>query len=87
MTRDLEELYVQIIVHHNIGVLLRDDYKLNPGTVVQVYNTSDKMKKKRSTLSKDIYEVVGYQGTAIELRNTSTGEIVYRARWQVSILE
>ena len=86
MTRELEELYVQTCVQHNLGILLQSDYNLYPGMKVRIYNLTDKMKKKRSTLSQDIYEVVGYSGTAIELRNTNNGEIVYRTRWQISII-
>ena len=86
MTRELEEIYVQTCVQHNLGILLQSDYNLYPGMKVRIYNLTDKMKKKRSTLSQDIYEVIGHLGTAVELRNTNNGEIEYRTRWQISII-
>ena len=86
MNRELEELYVKACSDYNLSVLLMDDFEIEIGTKVRIFNTTNKMEKKRSKLSQDTYEVIGYKKTAIELKNTKTEEITYRTRWQVSII-
>lgn len=72
--RYLERLIIRDNVRHNIlvGEEIND---LNIRDKCRIYEDSDKFTKKRSKLSKDIYQIVGLKGNIYQVQNINSGEI------------
>ena len=84
---DLENLYVKACIEHNFKVKTQSDFILKPGDRVKISFNGGKFTKKRAYLDKTDYIVQGYVGNMVELRNSKTGEIEYRPRYQIKLVQ
>ena len=83
--RELEKIYVIECKKWNLIVMSQNDFIVNVGENVKIVNTNDKMKKKRTILSKDKYTIQGYKGNMIKLKNSRNGLIEYRPRYLIKL--
>jgi hypothetical protein len=62
-------------------------YMLSVGTEVHVYNSPDAMNKRRASIKPSIYTIIGFNGSAFQLRNNDNGEVEWSSRSKIKPVE
>jgi hypothetical protein len=62
-------------------------YMLPIGTEVYVYNSPDAMNKRRASVKQNIYAIIGFNGSAFQLRNNDTREVEWSSRSKIKPVE
>ena len=80
---DLETKFVKECIKHNLAITSQDGYYLNKNDLVQVYNNSNKLEKKRTKILKDHYKIINKEGNIYKLQNLSNNKTIFKPRYQI----
>ena len=90
---DLETKFVKECIKYNLSITSKDDYNINTNDVVEIYNDTSKLEKRRTKISKDKYKVISKKGNIFELQNltkstdpkdsNNKNDKIYKPRYQI----
>ena len=82
-TFDLETKFVKECIKYNLSITSNPDYNINKSDVVEIYNDTSKLEKRRTKISKDKYKVINKKGNIYHLQNINNDKEIFKPRYQI----
>ena len=81
---NLETKFVKECIKYNLSITSNPDYNINKSDVVEIYNDTSKLEKRRTKISKDKYKVINKKGNIYHLQNINVNkDKKYKPRYQI----